>query len=290
VFDRNPIAGGLLATGVPPFKLDKLQLARRIARLEELGVRFELGTVVDAERFARLLETHDAVFLGTGAQRSRPVSLPGQELPGVSEALDFLAAVNAGTASPLEGKRVLVLGGGDSAMDCARSARRLGAAVTVAARGSFRASPKEAQLAREEGVELQETCLPLSLLGTEKVTGVRFEQGGVAQELPADRVILALGQVPAPPAWLAAHGVLLDEIGRIVVDGQGRTAHLRIYAGGDNTRGPDLVVTAMAAGRLAAEGMLDNFSVRGQIKQRAVRWLPAALGTTATAAAGGAAA
>ena len=79
----------------------------------------------------------------------------------------------------------------------------------------------------------------------------------------------------APPAWLAAHGVALDEAGRIVVDGHGRTAHPKLYAGGDNTRGPDLVVTAMADGRRAAEGMLDAFSLRGRIKNQARQWLPA---------------
>lgn len=107
VYDRNPVAGGLLATGVPPFKLDKGLLARRVARLEALGVRFELGTAVDGAHFARLLERADAVFLGTGAQRPRPLDLPGRELPGGVDALEFLAAVNTGTAEPLAGRRVV---------------------------------------------------------------------------------------------------------------------------------------------------------------------------------------
>jgi glutamate synthase (NADPH/NADH) small chain len=274
VYDRNPAAGGLLATGVPPFKLDKTVLARRIARLQATGVRFELGVTVDADRFDLLLDAHDAVFLGTGAQRSRPVSLPGRDLPGVLDALDFLAAVNAGTAPSLLGKRVLVLGGGDSAMDCARSARRLGATVSVATRGDFRASPKEAQAAREEGVDLLAQHVPQLLLGSEAVEGVRFDSPGTSRDLPADRVILALGQVPAPPAWLAAHGVALDEAGRIVVDGRGCTTQPKLYAGGDNTRGPDLVVTAMAAGHRAAEGMLDAFSLRGRLREWAQPLLP----------------
>ncbi|MDQ1315848.1 MAG: glutamate synthase small chain, partial [Pseudomonadota bacterium] len=285
IYDRNPAAGGLLANGVPPFKLDKTLLARRVARLEAMGVRFELGVTVDAQRFDQLLGNHDAVFLGTGAQRSRPVSLPGRELPGVLDALDFLAAVNAGTAPSLLGKRVLVLGGGDSAMDCARSVRRLGAAVAVATRGDFRASPKEIKAAREEGVELLAQHVPQSLLGSGVVEGVRFDTSATARDLPADRVILALGQVPAPPSWLAAHGVILDESGRIVVDGQGRTTHPNLYAGGDNTRGPDLVVTAMADGRHAAEGMLDAFSLRGRIKNQARQWLPAAVKTVPVATA-----
>ena len=275
VFDRNTTAGGLLATGVPAFKLDKAQLARRIARLEGLGVRFEQGVEVDAERFAGLLDRHDAVFLGTGAQRSRPVALPGRELDRVGDVLDFLAAVNAGAAPRLDGEWVLVLGGGDSAMDCARAARRLGAQVTVATRGAFRASPKELQAAREEGVTLLENHAPQALTGVGSVSGARLESGGQSVELAVDRVILALGQVPAPPSWLSAHGVALDEAGRIVVDAHGRTAQAKIYAGGDNTRGPDLVVTAMAAGRLAAEGMLESFSLGGRIREQSRRLLPA---------------
>jgi glutamate synthase (NADPH/NADH) small chain len=123
--------------------------------------------------------------------------------------------------------------------------------------------------------------VPQSLFGSGTVEEVRFDISGTTHDLPADRVILALGQVPAPPAWLAAHGVVLDESGRIVVDGQGRTTHPKLYAGGDNTRGPDLVVTAMADGRRAAEGMLDAFSLRGQIREQARHWLP----TSASAAA-----
>ncbi|MEW5787311.1 MAG: FAD-dependent oxidoreductase [Pseudomonadota bacterium] len=282
VFDRNTLAGGLLATGVPSFKLDKGQLARRIARLEGLGVRFELGVEVNAERFASLLDGHDAVFLGTGAQRSRPVALPGRELDRVGDALEFLASVNAGTAPRLDGEMVLVLGGGDSAMDCARAARRLGAQVTAATRGVFRASPKESAAAREEGVTLLEHHEPHALTGMGPVSGARLESDGKPVELAVDRVILALGQVPAPPPWLTAHGVKLDEAGRIVVDARGRTGHARLYAGGDNTRGPDLVVTAMAAGQLAAEGILESFSLGGRLREQSRRLLPAMpMGATA---------
>lgn len=281
VYDRHREAGGLLVTGVPGFKLDKGLLARRIERLAGLGVRFELGAEVDGDGFAHLLATHDAVFLGTGAQRPRPVAIPGRDLGGVQDALEFLAAVNAGRAASLAGLRVLVLGGGDSAMDCARSARRLGAEVSVATRGGFRAAPKELQAAVKEGIRLLTGQVPEALLGGDSVTAVRLAHLGEVRDLHADRVILALGQVPAPPPWLAGHGVRLDDGGRILIDAQGRTAHPRIYAGGDNTHGPDLVVTAMAAGRRAAEGLLASFGVRGRARQwaRAGRggWSPVPL-------------
>jgi glutamate synthase (NADPH/NADH) small chain len=267
VYDRHPVAGGLLATGVPPFRLDKALLAKRCDRLAARGVRFELGTSVDGEHLKRLLAEYDAIFLGTGAQCSRPVDLPGKEL--ALDALQFLGAVNAGTAARLDGKSVVVLGGGNSAMDCARSARRLGAAaVSVATRAAFRASPREQSAAREEGITLLKDHQPVALIGNGVVSSVQFSVTGKPLKLDADAVIFALGQVPAPPAWLAAFAVALDESGRIIVDAHGRTSHSKIYAGGDNVRGPELVVTAMADGRRAAEGMLRAFSLRGQVTQR----------------------
>ena len=136
-------------------------------------------------------------------------------------------------------------------------------------------SSAQLEAAREEGVTLLENHAPQALTGDGSVSGARLESGGKPVELAVDRVILALGQVPAPPPWLVAHGVKLDEAGRIVVDARGRTGHARLYAGGDNTRGPDLVVTAMAAGRLAAEGMLEAFSLGGRIREQSRRLLPA---------------
>ena len=260
VFDRNPVIGGLLATGVPPFKLDKDLLERRAAHLAALGIGFELETEVDLVRFRALLASHHALFLGLGAQHPRRITLPGQELPGVDEALDFLGQVNSATAARLDGRHVLVLGGGDSAMDCARSALRLGAArVTVATRRAFRASQQEQAKARAEGARLLPQHPPLALEGDGRIEGVRFATPEGERREACDRVVLALGQMTAPPGWLLRFGVGLDDTGRIRVDAQGRTTHPRIYAGGDDTLGPDLVVTAMAAGRRAAEGMLADW-------------------------------
>jgi glutamate synthase (NADPH/NADH) small chain len=260
VYDRNPVIGGLLATGVPPFKLDKDLLERRTEHLAALGISFELGVEVGQARIRELLASHHALFLGLGAQQPRDIALPGQGLPGVEEALEFLGRVNDGTAPRLEGRRVLVLGGGDSAMDCARSALRLGAdSVTVATRSEFRASPRELAKARAEGIRLLPHHPPLTLEGDGRIERVRFTTTEGEQLESCDRVLLALGQVPAPPSWLAGFGVSLDEAGRIRVDAQGRTTHPRIYAGGDDTLGPDLVVTAMAAGRRAADGILSSW-------------------------------
>lgn len=204
----------------------------------------------------RILDGFDAVFLGLGAQRARVVEVPGRELAGAETALGWLERVNAGGGEDLNGRQMLVLGGGDTAMDCARAARRLGARVTVAYRGPvtrLRALPKEVALAREEGVDFLFEHCPEAIQGAAKAQGVRFGNG---ETIAADRVVIAFGQQPAPPPWLAGLGVVLEADGRIRVDASGRTNHPRIYAGGDATHGPDLAVTAMAAGIRAAEGML----------------------------------
>ena len=269
VFDRNPAIGGLLATGVPAFKLDKALLARRREWLEQAGVSFVLGVAVDGTLARRLAAENDAVFLGTGAQRPRTVELPGRHREGVLEALAFLAAINAGHAPDLAGHRVLVLGGGDTAIDCARSARRLGAQVTVAYRGAetrLRASPIEVRAARQEGVELLLEHRPLEAAGAGPVEAVRFDTPAGERRLQCDRVILAFGQQPDPPEWLKALGVATDEGGLVRVDEHGRTTNPWLYAGGDNSHGPALVVDAIAAGRRAAEAVLAGSSPAGRLQ------------------------
>lgn len=272
VYDRSPRIGGLLQTGVPSFKLDKTLLERRKDLLEQVGIHFFLGTQVHGSMLSDLLEENEAVFLGLGAQMSRTIELPGQHLSGVEQALPWLERINAGVKEPLNEQKVLVLGGGDTAMDCARSALRLGAEVTIAYRGpveSLRASPREIMLAREEGARFVLEHAPVSCEGDQQVTGVRFDIPGGRQILDTSLVILALGQQPAPPSWLAAFDIATEPSGNIRVDAQGRTTHPRIWAGGDNTLGPNLAVNAMAAGRTAAEGMLADFNRSGPIRRRA---------------------
>lgn len=258
VYEKSPVVGGLLATGVPTFKLDRTVLARRQALLEQAGIRFHLGTAIDRERLDVLLTEHDAVFLGLGAQRPRSVGLAGQDLPGVHQALDWLAAVNAGRCEDLAGRHLLVLGGGDTAIDCARAARRLGARVTLAYRGPearLRASAKEAALAREEGVAFAFEHAPVAIACAPDADGLTVDFAGCGEQT-VNRVVIAFGQQPAPPPWLADYGIALESDGRIRVDEQGRTNRHQVYAGGDNTLGPDLAVTAMAAGRRAADAIL----------------------------------
>lgn len=271
VYDRAPKIGGLLRYGVPAFKLDKSLLDRRQALLEQAGIYFEFDTTVDHTLLSRLLESHDGVFLGLGAQQPRTIELPGQELNGVEQGLRWLEKVNSGKRTTLRGKQVLILGGGDTAMDCARSARRLGADITVAYRGKdegLRASPKELSLAREEGVAFLFEHTPSRLLEEGQTLRTVFETPQGAQNIDSSKVILAFGQEPCPPPWLSAFDVSTDHDGTIIVDEQGRTTHRRIWAGGDSTLGPNLAVNAIAAGRRAAEGMLKPFGVSRQPRRR----------------------
>jgi glutamate synthase (NADPH/NADH) small chain len=275
VFDKNEKIGGLMETGVPSFKLDKTLLARRKKMLQQQGIRFQLGTEVDEPMLQKLIKDNDAIFLGSGAQTSRDLRLPGQHLEGVADALSYLREVNQHkNSNNMAGKHVLVIGGGDSAMDCARSAIRQNAAeVTIVYRGNeqaMRATPKEKQAAWEEGVRLRLEYAPTEVLGAKHVTGVRFDKVVSGQEtISCDAVIFAVGQVNRPQAWMTRLSLNTDQHGIIVVDDDGRTSNPKIYAGGDNTLGPDLVVTAVAAGRCAADDILNSFRPAQRIVQLA---------------------
>jgi glutamate synthase (NADPH/NADH) small chain len=271
VFDKNEKIGGLMETGIPSFKLDKTLLARRQEILQEQGINFQLGKEINEAELHNLTNRYDAIFLGTGAQTSRDLQLPGQSLEGVDDALSYLQQVNQDLSShSVKGKHVVIIGGGDSAMDCSRAAIRQNAAeVTVVYRGNeqaMRATPREKQAAWEEGVRLMLEYAPIEVLGDKHVTGVRFDKVVSGQEtIDCDVVIFAVGQVNKPQTWMTQLGIETDLHGIVIVDDNGRTSNPKIYAGGDNTLGPDLVVTAVAAGRRAAEGIVNSFRPRERL-------------------------
>ncbi|OOG51353.1 FAD-dependent oxidoreductase [Rhodanobacter sp. C01] len=294
VFDRQREIGGLLTFGIPPFKLDKSVVRTRRDVLEGMGVRFHLNVEIGRDiAFDNLLADYDAVFIGTGAYTFVDGELPGRELDGVHDALPFLIA-NASRllddqpvppALDLNGKHVVVLGGGDTGMDCNRTSIRLGAAsVTCVYRrdeASMPGSRREVGYSREEGVKFLFHRQPLELVGDQgTVRGVRVvttelvDNGdgrprpsnvvGSETELRADVVIQAFGFRPSPPAWCAEYGIALDASGRILAGGKGRlpfqTGHTKIFAGGDNMRGADLVVRAVHDGREAAGSIAQMLS------------------------------
>lgn len=271
VIDRAPVAGGLLSLGIPAFKLPRGIVARRVKLLEDAGVRFALGISVGKDvAWPDLANEFDAVFAGTGAARPVTLDLPGADNASVMTADVFLRAVAAkdwklpDASFPIEtlkGRRVSVLGGGDTALDCARTAVRLGAAsvslVARRAKDALRARPSDLARAETEGVSLLcgRTFSSLSISPDGTLNGLALRNVANPDEpsetLPADVVIVAYGFRPVPDGELQTLGVAYDDAGRIVTDDEGRTSAPKLWAGGDAVRGPALVNRALADGRRA---------------------------------------
>jgi len=297
VFDRYDQIGGLITYGIPPFKLEKEIMQTRRELMEGMGVEFVLDTEIGRDiAFETLVADYDAVFLGLGAYTYVKGGFPGEDLPGVHEALPYLISnvrrvmgreQQPGEFVSMAGKRVVVLGGGDTGMDCVRTAVRQGAShVTCAYRRdelNMPGSRREVRNAREEGVEFLFNMQPIEIVGGEEVSGVKVvetqlgEPGpggrrrpeavpGSERVISADAVIVAFGFRPSPPAWLEQHGILLHPNGRVRVNTFGQpqfqTTHEKVFAGGDMVRGSDLVVTAVFEGREAAEGILRYLGVK----------------------------
>ncbi len=296
IFDRYPEIGGLLTFGIPEFKLEKSVMQHRRTVFEEMGVEFRLNTDVGVDvQMSQLMEEFDAVFLGMGTYTYMKGGFPGEDLPGVYDALPFLvASVNRNMGwekDPEEfisvaGQRVVVLGGGDTAMDCNRTSIRQGAeGVSCAYRrdeANMPGSRREVQNAMEEGVEFLFNRQPVEIVGNGRVEGIKVvttelgepdENGrrrpipiaGSEEILPADIVLVAFGFQPSPAPWLADLGVELNDWEGVVAPEEQQfkfqTSNPKVFAGGDMVRGSDLVVTAIWEGRQAGEGILDYLKV-----------------------------
>ena len=297
VFDRYPEIGGLLTFGIPSFKLEKDVIKNRRKVFSEMGVEFKLNIEVGKDvELDTLLEDFDAVFLGVGTYKNIRANLKNEQAPGVYDALPFLISntyqvmdLDSSQAEiSMTSKKVIVLGGGDTAMDCVRTSIRQGAVdVTCAYRRDEENMPgsrREVKNAKEEGVKFEFNIQPLSIEVDKegKVSGVKFiktalgapdEAGrrrpepvqGSEHTLDADAVIMAFGFQPHSMSWLTPHDVELDDWGRIKAplnqQYQFQTSNPKIFAGGDAVRGSDLVVTAIDEGRKAAEGILDFLEV-----------------------------
>jgi glutamate synthase small subunit-like protein len=299
VFDRYPEIGGLLTFGIPAFKLDKAVLSRRREIFTGMGVEFRLNTEIGKDiSMEALLEEFDALFLGVGTYRSMRSGLEHEDAPGGYDALPFLVAntrhvlgFDEDATHPyvsMQGKRVVVLGGGDTAMDCVRTSIRQGAQQVICAyrrdEKNMPGSKREVKNAREEGVEflfnLQPQSIELNAQG--EVAGVHFittemgqpDASGRRQAVPvagserliaADAVITAFGFSPHRMPWLQEHKVELDNRGRIIAPVSSgyplQTSNPKIFAGGDIVRGADLLVTALAEGRKAAQSIINYLAV-----------------------------
>jgi glutamate synthase (NADPH/NADH) small chain len=287
VYDANAEIGGLLTFGIPSFKLEKQVVRTRRETLEGMGVEFVLNTHIgDDKPFQALLDEFDAVFLGMGAYTFVRGGFPGEDLPGVHEALPYLVHRELGVSQrsvpyiDLADKRVIVLGGGDTAMDCNRTAIRQGAtSVSCAYRRDEENMPgsrREVESSKEEGVKFLFNQQPLEIVGSDHVTGVKVIETrlgapgpdgrqcpetipGTEQVLPADAVVIAFGFGASPEEWFADFAIGLMPNGRVRVKNGGRepfqTTNPKVFAGGDMVRGSDLVVTAVFEGREAAAGI-----------------------------------
>ena len=297
VFDRYPEIGGLLTFGIPPFKLEKDVVTRRRTMFEDMGIEFRLNTDVGKDiGFEQLLTEFDSVFLGTGTYTYMKGGFPGEDKAGVHEALPYLVANiheqidfdtdNKPKFIDFADKNVVVLGGGDTAMDCVRTAIRQNArSVTCAYRrdqANMPGSMREVTNAQEEGIQFLFNRQPVEIVGDDQVTGIKLvttelgeadEQGrqrpevipGSEEILPADVVVIAFGFRPSPDDWLSQNSIDTDDSGRVIAPEESefpfQTSNAKVFAGGDMVRGSDLVVTAIYEGRTAAEGILDYLEV-----------------------------
>ena len=299
VFDRYAKIGGLLTFGIPPFKLEKEVVEKRREIMEYMGVEFRLNTEIGRDvPFQRLTEEFDAVFLGMGTYSYVKGGFAGLDLPGVVEALPYLISnidrelgLSRDPAQfiDMRGKRVVVLGGGDTGMDCNRTAIRQGAASVACTyrrdEANMPGSRRDYRNSKEEGVSFLFNRQPTEIVGSERVEGVKLVETrltepdrrgrrvpeaipGTEETILADAVIIAFGFLPNPPDWFAPHEIELHANGRVRVSttaaSRFQTTNPKVFAGGDMVRGSDLVVTAVFEGREAAQGILRHIGVHDQ--------------------------
>ncbi len=304
VYEAWPRPGGVMVYGIPNFKLDKAIISDKVRYLEEqLNVKFICNTRIGAEgnpTVLDLLKEYDAVFLGTGAGIEATMNVPGEDIPGVYHSTDYLVRINLPpeylpphqrTKPEVEGKRVAVIGGGDTAMDCLRTSLRMKAKeVTCVYRRTEAEMPggvKDRHLAREEGAKFEFLTAPTKFIAGEDgklkaMECIRMRLGepdksGRRRPIPiegsefvmeVDLVVLALGYWPDPLIGKTTPGLETHKWGLIKADPEtGATSLEGVYAGGDNVTGPDLVVTAAAAGRTAAEAM-DRYLTKKRMAKR----------------------
>ncbi|MBD3800569.1 MAG: glutamate synthase subunit beta [Campylobacterales bacterium] len=287
MYERADRAGGLMTYGIPNFKLDKKIVDRRVKLLEEAGMTLVLNCEVGKDvTFEEIVDGHDAIFIGIGATKGKTARITGEKAPNVYMAMQYLTAIQKKNFKCAYDKQfefkdldVVVIGGGDTAMDCVRTAKREGARSVkcLYRRDAYNmpGSQKEYKNAMEEGVDFQFQASPKQILVDENgravgvemvktVLGAKDESGRQRMEevkgsdftVNADVVILALGFDPSVPSFLAENGIETNAWGGIVIDENYQTSTAGIYAGGDCYRGADLVVNAVYDGREAARSMV----------------------------------
>ncbi|MDR2904906.1 MAG: glutamate synthase subunit beta [Helicobacteraceae bacterium] len=282
IFEAADRAGGLLTYGIPGFKLNKSVVDRRFEMLKKSGAQIHLNHDVNEKNFGEILAKFDAVFVGVGARKPTSARIENEDAKGVYSAIDFLTAsqkvlFGAKDAALFDAKdkNIVVIGGGDTAMDCVRAALRLGAKLATCvyrrSEADMPGSKKEFINAKEEGAEFIFNRAPAKIAITNgKVAAAVFaltKSAGRSQmevvdsdiiEIAADAVIMALGFAHQEKSWLANNGVQLAENGAILVDQDQRASNPKIYAGGDAARGASLAVKAALDGKRAAFAIIKS--------------------------------
>lgn len=279
VYDLQPVAGGILAFGIPEYRLPKNILQHEIKLIEQVGVKIHLNTEVGTDiTFYQLRNKHDAVYIATGTQFSNKVNISGEELKDVYHGLEFLRDVNLGRDIKIR-ERVAVIGGGNTAIDAARSALRLGAKeVTIIYRRLIEdmpADPREVREAIEEGVKIIPLVAPVRFIGKDRVSEIEcvrmelgeFDSGGRKKPRPihgseftlkVDTVIPAVSQYSDLP-FINKDEVEVTQWGTFVTNRDTLMTKMKgVFAGGDVARGSDTVITAIADGKKAAKS-IDKF-------------------------------
>ncbi len=281
VYEALPKLGGMLAVGIPDYRLPPEVIGKEMDKLREWGVVFEtewrLGD--DGRSIEDLLGQHDQVFLGVGCHSAKSIRVPGEDLPGVSHAVDWLRKMELGEKYDLKDKRIVIIGGGSTAMDVSRNALRLGAKsvyiVYRRGRRQMTASPEEVVQAKDERVRFLLLANPMRILANDEgrvkalecaqmELGPPDESGRRRPEaipgsnllLAADQVVLAVGQNPSPVREALDGHVDMTQWGDIKVDKDCRTSHPRIYSAGDIVLGPSSIIEAIGQARKAAQAMV----------------------------------
>ena len=291
VFDKQSEIGGLLTFGIPEFKLEKSVVRRRRKILQDMGIKFHLNKEIGKDiSFQKLHDGYDAVFLGMGTYTSLEGGFEGENLIQVHKAIDYLIGNTNHLLKVkqkdheyinLKGKNVVVLGGGDTAMDCNRTAIRQGAkSVSCLYRRDEKNMPgsrREVVNAQEEGVNFEFNTQPIEIVGKDKVEGVRTIQTklgepdqngrrvpvpipGSEKVFPADEVVIAFGFRASPAKWFKDFNIKINNAGLVEApenqELKFQTSNSKIFSGGDMVRGSDLVVTAIWEGREAAKSII----------------------------------
>ena len=290
MYERSDRAGGLLTYGIPNFKLDKKIVERRVKYLLEAGMELVLNCEVGRDiSFEEIADKHDAMFIGVGATKAKKASINGENASNVYNAMDYLTAIQRKNFKmsydkkfDYKDKDVVVIGGGDTAMDCLRTAKREGAkSITCLYRRDAHNMPgsqKEYKNAMEEGVDFTFFVSPKEIVLNDKgnaiaveviktTLGAKDENGrqkmeeirGSEYRVNADVIIMSLGFDPEIPSFLAENGIDTNKWGGIIINEETHeTTTSGIYAGGDCYRGADLVVTAAYDGREAARSIVKS--------------------------------